>query len=54
MRHNTNGTGELIFEKLDLVSLSSVKTFADNVIKAESKLDLLINNAGIMILPQAK
>lgn len=48
------GTGELIFEELDLASLSSVKTFADNIIKAESRLDLLINNAGIMIPPQAK
>jgi NAD(P)-dependent dehydrogenase (short-subunit alcohol dehydrogenase family) len=31
-----------------------VKAFADNVIKAESRLDLLINNAGIMIPPPSK
>ncbi len=48
------GTGELIFEKLDLASLSAVKIFADNIINAESRLDLLINNAGIMIPPQEK
>ena len=48
------GTGELVYEPLDLASLSSLKTFADNVIKAESSLDLLINNAGIMIPPQSK
>jgi NAD(P)-dependent dehydrogenase (short-subunit alcohol dehydrogenase family) len=48
------GTGELIFEHLDLASLLSVKTFADNIIKAESSLDLLINNAGIMIPPPTK
>jgi NAD(P)-dependent dehydrogenase (short-subunit alcohol dehydrogenase family) len=48
------GTGELVYEQLDLASLRSVKAFADNVIKAESRLDLLINNAGIMIPPQSK
>ena len=48
------GTGELVYEHLDLSSLASVKAFADNVIKAESKLDLLINNAGIMIPPPSK
>jgi len=48
------GTGELVYEHLDLSSLHSVKAFADNVIKAESRLDLLINNAGIMIPPPSK
>ena len=48
------GTGELVYEQLDLASLSSVKAFADHVIQAESSLDLLINNAGIMIPPQSK
>jgi NAD(P)-dependent dehydrogenase (short-subunit alcohol dehydrogenase family) len=48
------GIGELVYGYLDLASLQSVKTFADNVIKAESSLDLLINNAGIMIPPQSK
>lgn len=43
------GTGELIFEHLDLASLHAVKAFADIVLNAESRLDLLINNAGIMI-----
>ena len=48
------GIGELVYEQLDLASLRSVKAFADNVINAESRLDLLINNAGIMIPPQSK
>jgi NAD(P)-dependent dehydrogenase (short-subunit alcohol dehydrogenase family) len=48
------GTGELVYEHLDLASLRSVKSFADNIIQAESSLDLLINNAGIMIPPQSK
>jgi NAD(P)-dependent dehydrogenase (short-subunit alcohol dehydrogenase family) len=48
------GTGELIYGHLDLASLASVKAFAENVIATESSLDLLINNAGIMIPPPHK
>jgi NAD(P)-dependent dehydrogenase (short-subunit alcohol dehydrogenase family) len=48
------GTGELVYGHLDLASLSSVKAFAENVKATESQLDFLINNAGIMIPPQAK
>jgi len=48
------GTGELVYELLDLASLSSVKAFADSVKRTESSLDLLINNAGIMIPPQSR
>jgi NAD(P)-dependent dehydrogenase (short-subunit alcohol dehydrogenase family) len=48
------GTGELIYKNLDLASLRSVKSFADNIIQAETSLDLLVNNAGIMIPPPSK
>jgi NAD(P)-dependent dehydrogenase (short-subunit alcohol dehydrogenase family) len=39
---------------LDLSKLSSVREFAENFKKKYSKLDLLINNAGIMWLPYSK
>jgi NAD(P)-dependent dehydrogenase (short-subunit alcohol dehydrogenase family) len=42
----------LRFEQLDLASLASVKSFADRVMRDHPKLDLLINNAGVMALPQ--
>ena len=48
------GTGELIFGSLDLASLGSVKEFSDKVLESESRLDLLVNNAGIMIPPPSK
>ena len=49
-----SGTGELVYGHLDLASLSSVKDFSDKVLETESRLDLLINNAGVMIPPPSK
>lgn len=46
--------GELVYSRLDLASLSSVKEFAEKVIATESRLDLLVNNAGVMIPPPSK
>ncbi len=39
------------YEILDLASLQSVRAFAARI-SSESKLDLLINNAGVMAIPQ--
>ncbi len=39
------------FQPLDLARLESVKTFAENVIAAHKNLALLINNAGVMMVP---
>ena len=36
---------------LDLASLESVKTFAEGIIRDYQRLDLLINNAGVMMCP---
>ncbi len=40
--------------KLDLSSLSSVKEFAQKFINKYKKLDVLINNAGVMMSPYSK
>lgn len=48
------GAGELVYGHLDLASLSSVKEFSENILGEESRLDLLVNNAGIMIPPPSK
>ncbi len=49
----TRGTpqAKVEFQPLDLASLESVKTFAENFTAAHQKLDLLINNAGVMMVP---
>jgi len=47
------GTGKIEVVLLDLSSLVSVKTFADEFTQKHAELHLLINNAGIMTPPQA-
>jgi NAD(P)-dependent dehydrogenase (short-subunit alcohol dehydrogenase family) len=40
--------------ELDLGSLNSIKAFADGIIKDYPALDILINNAGVMMCPYSK
>jgi len=40
--------------KLDLTSLASVRQFAKEVCEQESQIDILINNAGVMMCPKWK
>lgn len=40
------GSTDVIYVHLDLASLKSVRSFAEAFLKTESRLDLLINNAG--------
>uniref|UniRef100_A0A7N6AY25 Dehydrogenase/reductase (SDR family) member 13a, duplicate 3 n=1 Tax=Anabas testudineus TaxID=64144 RepID=A0A7N6AY25_ANATE len=42
------GNNQVILLQLDLASLKSVRSFVENVLRTESRLDLLINNAGLM------
>jgi NAD(P)-dependent dehydrogenase (short-subunit alcohol dehydrogenase family) len=48
----SNPRAELDVRKLDLASLASVRAFADGL--DEERLDLLINNAGVMVPPYTK
>jgi NAD(P)-dependent dehydrogenase (short-subunit alcohol dehydrogenase family) len=48
------GSGSLEAGNLDLAGLKSVKQFAESYIQNHKKLDLLINNAGVMVPPASK
>jgi NAD(P)-dependent dehydrogenase (short-subunit alcohol dehydrogenase family) len=43
---------EIAYETLDLANLASVAEFASRYAAAHTSLDLLVNNAGVMALPQ--
>lgn len=45
-------SGELVFLRLDLNDLTGIKASAEEFLNKESKLDVLWNNAGVMIPPQ--
>ncbi len=42
------------FEQLDLAELSSVRAFAQRVVAQLERIDVLVNNAGIMMLPERR
>jgi len=44
--------GQVDLEELDLASLDSVRVFAERFRDAHDRLDLLINNAGVMATPR--
>ncbi|KAJ0181340.1 hypothetical protein K1T71_003425 [Dendrolimus kikuchii] len=53
-KETVNGTGEIVIEKLDLCSFKSVKDFALKLLSREEKINILINNAGVMMCPENK
>ncbi|XP_014558375.1 hypothetical protein COCVIDRAFT_14490 [Bipolaris victoriae FI3] len=47
-----NATGQLHFLKLDLNDLRGIKSSAEEFLSKEQRLDVLFNNAGVMMPPQ--
>ena len=45
-----SGNDNVMFRQLDLASLDSVRKFVDKVLKEEPRIDILINNAGVLYL----
>ena len=48
------GTGALHFEALDLSDLASVSACATRVLATYPRLDVLVNNAGVMVPPRGR
>lgn len=46
--------GEVVIKHLDLASLTSVRTFCEEIKQEESKIDVLVNNAGLYQCPYSK
>ncbi|KAF7230794.1 retinol dehydrogenase 14b [Nothobranchius furzeri] len=53
-REARSDQGEVVVKHLDLASLRSVRKFCEEVNKEESRVDVLINNAGIYQCPYSK
>ncbi|XP_038137108.1 retinol dehydrogenase 13 isoform X2 [Cyprinodon tularosa] len=51
VRHST-GNGNVVIRHLDLASVYSVSQFAKDFLDSEERLDILINNAGVMMCPR--
>ncbi|KAG7469540.1 hypothetical protein MATL_G00129880 [Megalops atlanticus] len=49
---NSTGNGNVVVRHLDLASLYSVRQFAKDYVASEERLDILINNAGVMMCPK--
>ncbi|XP_048828541.1 retinol dehydrogenase 13 isoform X3 [Brienomyrus brachyistius] len=49
-----SGNGNVVVKPLDLASLQSVRQLAKDIQENEGRLDILINNAGIMMCPKWK
>jgi len=54
IKSETQGTGTLEIGILNLANLAQIKTFADEFKSRHNQLDILINNAGVMIPPASK
>ncbi|XP_072023833.1 retinol dehydrogenase 11-like [Amphiura filiformis] len=48
----STGNENIVIRKLDLASLASIRQFAKETLEEEDRLDILINNAGVMMCPR--
>ncbi|XP_013888467.1 retinol dehydrogenase 12 [Austrofundulus limnaeus] len=48
----STGNGNVVIRHLDLASMFSVTQFAKDFLDSEDRLDILINNAGVMMCPR--
>ena len=46
--------GQVSLQRLDLADLASVRQFAEDYLRDYDRLDVLVNNAGVMATPQRK
>lgn len=51
---NEYAKAQILVKKMDLTSLESVRHFAEDVLNEFERLDILINNAGVMMCPYKK
>ena len=49
-----SGNDNVVFVQLDLASLDSVRKFSTKILEEEPQIDILINNAGVMALPERR
>ena len=49
-----SGSSNVHFRQIDLASFKSIRKFAKEVLSKESRIDILINNAGVMYCPFGK
>lgn len=45
---------DILVQELDLASLNSIKSFSEKLAKSQNCVDILINNAGVMMCPFSK
>ncbi|XP_074510454.1 retinol dehydrogenase 13 [Sebastes fasciatus] len=48
----STGNGNVVIRHLDLASVYSIRQFAKDFLDSEDRLDILINNAGVMMCPR--
>ncbi|KAL4705261.1 hypothetical protein ACJJTC_010280 [Scirpophaga incertulas] len=51
---NESEKGSLVIVKCDLTSLKSVHECAKNILDTESQINILVNNAGVMMCPKSE